>query len=186
VVAGPCRWPWRESTNSGPSIRAATGSRWLPAPPTRAARRAAALGVVRPDLGPLGVAGRAVAGRFGDIGVAPGRGRAGPYPRRHRVVRLRVARRSRRTGAPPASAGRDGAARRVGRGVRHVQRRRPPLRPRHCGDDHARRRVARAQRRGGRRRRPGRRRVRRPPADAHPARRGRRRRRRLRAPLGGR
>ena len=49
--------------------------------------------------------------------------------RRHRPVRLRPPRRRRRRGAAPAPARRHRAARRLGRGQRHLQRRDPPLRP---------------------------------------------------------
>ena len=49
--------------------------------------------------------------------------------RRHRPLRLRPPRRRRRRGAAPAPPGRHRAARRLGRGQRHLQRRGPPLRP---------------------------------------------------------
>ena len=89
--------------------------------------------------------------------------------------------------------GRDRAARRLGRGERHLQRRRTPVRPGVRRGDHAAHRAGRAECRGAGRRRPGGRRVGGPPADpaaaagggpggrgrgpAHPARghRGRRR-----------
>ena len=92
---------------------------------------------------------------------------------RHRAVRLRLPRRRGRRGAAPAPARGDRAARRVGGGLRHLQRRRTALGGRRA--DHARDRPGRAERRAcvdGRAPRRGR--VRGAPADPGPA--GRRRR----------
>ena len=114
----------------------------------RATDRARDVAVGRPRLG----------GRLRDVRPALGdsgrRRRARRRdPRRHRPVRLRPPRRRRRRRAAPAPARRHGAARRLGRGQRHLQRCRPPLRPRHPAGDDPRAGPGRAERRRRRARR---------------------------------
>ena len=112
----------------------------------------------------------AVAGRLRDLVAAGRRGR-----RRHDRGRTRASSTSGTSTVPPTDAllqhplGVTVAARRLGRGERHLQRRRTPLRPGHRRGLHPARRAGRAERRPGRRRAPARRGVGRPPADPAPA-----------------
>ena len=140
------RWP--ASTSCGPSTRAPGPSRWPPAPPTRGCStgRSPRRGSRRPpgwradgrpalDRGQRDLE-RCATSRTGDVHTAVGTG----------LFDFGFRDGAGRRGAAPAPARRDRAARRVGRGLRHLQRRRTALAA--GGErDHARDRPGRAQRR---------------------------------------
>ena len=177
VAATGCGSRWPASTSCGPSTRAPAPSRWRPAPPTRGcstARSAEAWFAQTTGL----AAGRrpAVARRQRDL-----RRCAGVDARRrrsHTAVGTGLFDFGFRDGPADQALlqhplGVTRAARRQRRGLRHLQRRGPPLRPGDRRGHDAGHRPGRAQRRVRRRRPAGRRRVGRAPADPGAARRRR-------------